>query len=304
VFYSPGINDAGAYAGTSQSRRVTHSTVTQPYGVCDVGHQGLVHDEASGLVWNRARVLHPGLGRFMQRDPLGYVDGMGSYLYTMSSPADRQDPSGLSCTMVGVDTDDEYHTMVTEELIWQPFGKLTASSGVEASRQSSTTWKYEIMIKAFGGVGATSIFEGQIGIEGLAGWGASYTNATTWSSGFTHSYDYALQQLRKKKRYYSWITTNTISSWVCCCGDSPPIHDSWGQVWSHYIFPMPDGRCGNQITQRKSETPSLFHTNTQLTGTYQVFDQDGHSLSTGSGTKVRNAAWNHYKSAALNFWNN
>jgi hypothetical protein len=41
------------------------------------GHQGLMHDEENGLVYNRHRMLHPRAGRFMQCDPLGYVDGMG-----------------------------------------------------------------------------------------------------------------------------------------------------------------------------------------------------------------------------------
>ncbi|MCC6680525.1 MAG: hypothetical protein IT445_06440 [Phycisphaeraceae bacterium] len=44
-----------------------------------VGHQGLFHDEESGLAYNRARMLHPHLGRFVQRDPLGYVDGLSVY---------------------------------------------------------------------------------------------------------------------------------------------------------------------------------------------------------------------------------
>jgi RHS repeat-associated protein len=43
------------------------------------GHQGLYHDTATGLVYNRARMLNPTLGRFNQRDPLGYVDGMSVY---------------------------------------------------------------------------------------------------------------------------------------------------------------------------------------------------------------------------------
>ena len=40
------------------------------------GFQGLRHDQESGLIENRSRVLHPLLGRFLQRDPLGYTDGM------------------------------------------------------------------------------------------------------------------------------------------------------------------------------------------------------------------------------------
>jgi len=37
--------------------------------------QGLMLDEETGLIYNRYRYLHATLGRFCQRDPLGYVDG-------------------------------------------------------------------------------------------------------------------------------------------------------------------------------------------------------------------------------------
>ena len=45
----------------------------------DRGFQGLLHDAESGLIENRARMLDPLTGRFMQRDPLGYPEGMNSY---------------------------------------------------------------------------------------------------------------------------------------------------------------------------------------------------------------------------------
>ncbi|BAM02982.1 hypothetical protein PSMK_08230 [Phycisphaera mikurensis NBRC 102666] len=99
------------------------------------GHQGLHHDEATGLIYNRARMLHPTLGRFVQRDPLGnrvswrsvrprftrnredgrtmmvvsraediayvlypqlqYFAGMSLYEYAASSPRSLVDPTGL-----------------------------------------------------------------------------------------------------------------------------------------------------------------------------------------------------------------
>jgi hypothetical protein len=37
---------------------------------------------------------HANLGRFLQRDPLGYVDGMGLYEYTQSNPLVLTDPAG------------------------------------------------------------------------------------------------------------------------------------------------------------------------------------------------------------------
>jgi hypothetical protein len=38
--------------------------------------------------------LHPQAGRFLQRDPLGYVDGMGVYEYLKGSPVALADPFG------------------------------------------------------------------------------------------------------------------------------------------------------------------------------------------------------------------
>jgi RHS repeat-associated protein len=60
--------------------------------LCEFGHQGLMHDEMLGLIYNRARMLR--FGRFMQRDPLGYVDGLAVYKYISSNPVNGVDPSG------------------------------------------------------------------------------------------------------------------------------------------------------------------------------------------------------------------
>ena len=40
-------------------------------------HQGLFRDAETGLNYNRVRIHHARLGRFMQRDPLGYIGGLG-----------------------------------------------------------------------------------------------------------------------------------------------------------------------------------------------------------------------------------
>jgi len=43
------------------------------------GFTGYHLDEETGLYYARARMYSPGLGRFIGRDPKGYVDGMGLY---------------------------------------------------------------------------------------------------------------------------------------------------------------------------------------------------------------------------------
>jgi len=94
VFKSAGSDDALCMAALMESQRVEVSSVAQSYGLCDVGHQGLLHDKETGLIHNRARTVHPRLGRFLQRDPLEYVDGMSLYEYVGSAPLGFVDPSG------------------------------------------------------------------------------------------------------------------------------------------------------------------------------------------------------------------
>ena len=102
VFFSPGVNDVACYASTLTSRKIVVGGVAQPYGLCEFGHQGLQHDEESGLIYNRARMLQPVLERFMQRDPLGYVDGMSLCQYQQSRPVLNLDASGQFVIGFGV----------------------------------------------------------------------------------------------------------------------------------------------------------------------------------------------------------
>lgn len=56
---------------------------------------GREYDIESGLYFYRARYYDPSLGRFMQRDPLGYIDGMLAYAYVNNNGATGIDPYGL-----------------------------------------------------------------------------------------------------------------------------------------------------------------------------------------------------------------
>ena len=53
-------------------------------------------DPESGIYYYRNRYYSPTLGRFLQKDSLGYVDGMNMYEYVGSEPANALDPLGLS----------------------------------------------------------------------------------------------------------------------------------------------------------------------------------------------------------------
>jgi RHS repeat-associated protein len=89
VFVSAGSYDPELMSPREKSTGTTNGTVR-----CEFGHQGLMHDEETGLVYNRGRMLHPGLGRFMQRDFLGYISGLSLYEYVGSRVPIAQDPQG------------------------------------------------------------------------------------------------------------------------------------------------------------------------------------------------------------------
>ena len=57
-------------------------------------YAGYYQDDETGLYHVRNRYYHALLGRFITRDPIGYVDGMSSYQYTGSRPISYVDPMG------------------------------------------------------------------------------------------------------------------------------------------------------------------------------------------------------------------
>jgi RHS repeat-associated protein len=61
-----------------------------------VGYCGYIFNDESGLYTVRFRSYSPTLGRWLERDPAGYVDGMGLYEYVRGGPIAAVDPSGLS----------------------------------------------------------------------------------------------------------------------------------------------------------------------------------------------------------------
>jgi len=56
---------------------------------------GYFRDAETGMYHVRHRYYHPQLGRWMSRDPLGYVDGMNSYEYVSGCPTVWSDYLGL-----------------------------------------------------------------------------------------------------------------------------------------------------------------------------------------------------------------
>jgi len=70
-----------------------------PNGVSDhlnpILYCGYYYDLETGLYHVGRRSYHPYLGRWMQRDPIGHIDGMSLYEYCRTRPGAGTDPSGL-----------------------------------------------------------------------------------------------------------------------------------------------------------------------------------------------------------------
>jgi RHS repeat-associated protein len=62
----------------------------------EVLYCGYRFDSETGLYHVRHRYFHPPLGRWLSRDPIGYADGMGLYLYGAPSSLAKPDSTGLT----------------------------------------------------------------------------------------------------------------------------------------------------------------------------------------------------------------
>jgi RHS repeat-associated protein len=65
------------------------------------GYTGQQHLAALGLYYYKARMYSPGLGRFLQTDPVGYQDDLNWYVYVGNNPVNFTDPTGLGSVKTG-----------------------------------------------------------------------------------------------------------------------------------------------------------------------------------------------------------
>ena len=71
----------------------TLPTETQP--LVDNLYQGMTLDPVTGLYYARNRNYDPSLGRWINQDPAGYINGANTYQFVMGNPVGNVDPWGL-----------------------------------------------------------------------------------------------------------------------------------------------------------------------------------------------------------------
>jgi RHS repeat-associated protein len=86
--------DASLNGGAGGWTRPATSFYGNPFG-----WTGQRYDTGVGLYHFYARTYSPELGRWLQRDPLGFVDGVNTYEYVSSMPTRFVDPYGLAAAM-------------------------------------------------------------------------------------------------------------------------------------------------------------------------------------------------------------
>jgi RHS repeat-associated protein len=87
---------AQSYAYDAWGNQIeTTGTVENPYT-----YTGREFDAETGLYYYRERSYDPRLGRFLQKDPVGFAGGVNLYVYVFNNPTRHIDPLGLVATCV------------------------------------------------------------------------------------------------------------------------------------------------------------------------------------------------------------
>ena len=194
--------------------RFTHSPTWSPFGFT-----GRIYDPETGFYQYRNRAYAPHLGRFIQRDPAGYVDGLNLYAYAGNNPLAFRDPFGLSRFPNGAqvsayhrerinakrhsreryardyfyyqDNRDVIDGMVSD----YDYLDLTWREGVNLYRDVFKEEHSEIPLLAY-----------ESYIYKVTGKGESiYTDSTRVLKGFTGNRDYAVEEINENHQRQRWF---------------------------------------------------------------------------------------------------
>jgi RHS repeat-associated protein len=98
-------------------------------------------DEESGLYYLQARYYNPGLGKFIQADPLRYGAGLNLYDYCANDPVNNSDPRGLSPWSQGAEQDApvQVREIMSAPEIFEAETEAVAQDAAESGSPSGMT---------------------------------------------------------------------------------------------------------------------------------------------------------------------
>ncbi len=142
----------------------TTPTGTQP--LVDNLYQGMALNSVTGLYYARHRNYSPTLGRWINQDPLQYINGANTYQFVMGSPVNAVDPEGTVTLPPGiVGPPPPPPSPSPSGSLWPAYPPTGGFSG---------TWWYPVplpggTISLTGGVGGSLGQNGGYGINGVGG---------------------------------------------------------------------------------------------------------------------------------------
>lgn len=128
-FHQDGLGSVIAMTDTNGNIQATQgydawgNTVSSTGTTPQYGYTGREPD-ATGLVYYRARYYDPEIGRFTQRDPLGFIAGINQYAMAVNNPVSLVDPYGYAPEAPNAGTKTSY---------WKELAKAGVELGVGLS---------------------------------------------------------------------------------------------------------------------------------------------------------------------------
>ena len=171
----------------------TDDDVQSNYGANEIIYCGYRYDPETELYYVRNRSYNAALGRWLQRDPIGYAGGINLYGYVMGNSVGSTDPNGQ-------------RGQGSSQYIWQgpgtpaPPNSTLPCNDCPPGQQSTTYWQAN-------GYQSTNACIGDVGLSALIGWGVGAVGQGAGSGGNVGGViGWAIWAMLSWIEYTAWIT--------------------------------------------------------------------------------------------------
>lgn len=205
------------------------------------GFTGREPDAATGLIYFRARYYDPALGRFLQPDPLGFVDGFNAYKYALNNPVNYIDPWGT--TAIGASNTLESSTI--------GFFSDLADGASNAWTNGSTSDRIVMVSTAAGTLFSAVPIVGDVGAAATSL--ISFAAQPSWESAGNLALDAVgilpiVPALGTARRLES---LSDMARACCCFVEGTPV------LTQHGLIPIEKIRIGDMVYAENPETGEI-----------------------------------------------